>query len=194
MAKNREEAEKRAAASAAIPSFQKELFDAPISPVFGNPKGDVTVVEFFDYRCPYCRQVHPFLQSLAKDDPGVRIIQKQLPILGPESVVAARAALAAYMQGKLPEFHNALMTKKLNFNEASMMDVASSLGLDVERLKTDMAGPQVGNEIARNLQLAKALNINGTPGFVVGSQVLPGATDLETLKEMVNDARREAKN
>jgi protein-disulfide isomerase len=194
MAKNREDTEKRAAASASIPTFQKELLSDPISPVLGNPKGDIAVVEFFDYRCPYCRQVDPLLRSLSKDDQGVRIIQKQLPILGPESVVAARAALAANMQGKLAEFHTALMTRKLNFTEANITDLASGLGLDVERLKADMASPVVEKEISRNLQLAKALNINGTPGFVVGSQVVPGATDLQTLKDLVEDARREAKN
>jgi len=190
IAKEREQERLAALAGSKIATFKKDLLDDPTAPILGNPKGDVTVVEFFDYRCPYCRQVEPFLETLVKDDPGVRIVQKEFPILGPASVNAARVALAANKQGKLKEFHDRMMARKPNFDDTTVLMVAEEAGLDIGRLKSEMNGPDIEAELARTREIAKALRLNGTPAFIVGSALVPGATDLETLKSMVDDTRR----
>jgi len=189
IAKQKEEDRVAAIRKSMVGTFEKELLEDPDTPSFGNPKGDVTVVEFFDYKCPYCRQVEPSLQSLIKNDPGVRVVQKQFPILGPASLYAARAALAAQKQGMQAKLHEALMAKKPNLDEATVLKVAGEVGLDLDRMKVDMASPDVDAEIARTARMAKALKLNGTPAFVIGSEVVPGGTDLETLKELVDEAR-----
>jgi protein-disulfide isomerase len=189
MAKEREQERLAAVAKSKIPSFKKDLVDDPNAPVLGNPKGDVTLVEFFDYRCPYCRQVEPFLQALMKSDPGLRIVQKEFPILGPASVYAARVALAANKQGKLKEFHDRMMARKPNFDEETVLKAAEEAGLDINRVKTEMNSPEIDAEIARTREIAQALRLNGTPAFIVGSELVPGATDLETLRSMLDDAR-----
>ena len=169
---------------------RSEVFDDPATPVGGNPRGDVTIVEFFDYRCPYCKQVLPALQALLKDDGKLRFVYKEMPVLGPQSVVAARAALAAERQGKYEAFHTAMMAAKGQISEDTVYKVAGSVGLDVERLKQDMKAPEIDKAVKANIALASALNIRGTPGFVIGNQIVPGALDLETLKSMVADARK----
>jgi protein-disulfide isomerase len=179
---------------AKIVSFKKDLIEDPDAPVLGNPKGDVTLVEFFDYRCPYCRRVEPSLQALIKEDSGIRLVQKEFPILGPPSVYAAHVALAALKQGKHIEFHDALMAKEGNMEEGDIDEefirqVAVSVGLDIDRMKVDMKSPDVEAEIQRSTQIARQLGLTGTPGFIVGTELVPGATDLATLKSMVDDAR-----
>jgi protein-disulfide isomerase len=167
-----------------------EVFDDPATPVGGNPRGDVTIVEFFDYRCPYCKQVLPALQALLKEDGKLRFVYKEMPVLGPQSVTAAHAALAAQRQGKYEAFHTAMMAAKGQISDDTVYKVAGSVGLDVERLKQDMNEPEIAKAVKANLALASALNIHGTPGFVIGNQIVPGALDLETLKSMVADARK----
>jgi len=167
-----------------------EVFDDPATPVGGNPRGDVTIVEFFDYRCPYCKQVLPALQALLKEDGKLRFVYKEMPVLGPQSVTAAHAALAAHRQGKYEAFHTAMMAAKGQISEDTVYKVAGSVGLDVERLKQDMKAPEIDKAVKANLALASALNIHGTPGFVIGNQIVPGALELETLKSMVADARK----
>src|SRR6516162_8967487 len=108
-------------AQQALIARRSEIFDEPGTPVGGNPTGDVTLVEFFDYRCPYCKQVQPFLQALIKNDHGLRVVVKELPILGPASVYAARVALAAHKQGKYEQFHDAVMSKRSNSDEATLL-------------------------------------------------------------------------
>jgi protein-disulfide isomerase len=176
-----------------IVSFRKDLIDDPNAPVLGNPAGDVTLVEFFDYRCPYCHQVEPWLQTLIREDPGVRIVQKGFPILGPASVYAAHAAVAALKQGKHAQFHNALMAKTVNIDEAVILQVAEAAGLDIGRLKVDMNGSEVVSEVQRSIEIAIALGLSGTPAFIIGTELVPGATDLATFKSMVADARRALK-
>ena len=149
----------------------------------------MTLIDFFDYRCPYCRQVEPFLQSLIKNDRGLRIVVKELPILGPSSVYAARVALAAHKQGKYEQFHDAVMSKRLNFDEATLLKVAEEAGLALDRLKTDTNSPEVDAEIKRTTEIAKALKLSGTPAFIVGTELIPGATDLETLQTLIDEAR-----
>jgi len=167
-----------------------EVFNDPATPVGGNPKGDVTIVEFFDYRCPYCKQVLPTLQALLKEDHGLRFVYKEFPVLGPASVTAAHAALAAQRQGKYEAFHTAMMATKGQITEDTVYRVAGSVGLDVDRLKQDMAAPEIEQELKANLSLAEALNIRGTPGFIIGKKIVPGALDLDALKDMVAEARK----
>jgi protein-disulfide isomerase len=168
-----------------------EIFRDPASPVGGNAKGNVTLVEFFDYNCPYCRQMTPIMAQAEAADPELRIVYKELPILGPDSTFAAKAALAAHRQGGYVKFHRALYEVKGRVTEAVVLKVAAEAGLDVTRLKTDMQSPDIQSSIDRNLQLAQALNINGTPGFIAGKQILTGATDLATLKQVIEQARKE---
>lgn len=168
-----------------------EIFRNPGTPVGGNPDGDVTMVEFFDYNCPYCRQVAPAMAEAEAGDSGLRIVYKEFPILGPGSVFAAKAALAANRQGDYLAFHKALMDAGASVDEALALSVAEEVGLDIERLKKDMQDPAIQAEIDRNLELAQALRINGTPGFIVGEEILRGATDLATMKRLIGQARAE---
>jgi protein-disulfide isomerase len=177
-------------AKRALAVRRKEVFDDPETPVGGNPKGDVTLVEFFDYRCPYCKQVQPRLRELLLADRELRIAYKELPILGSVSVTAARAGLAAYRQGKYQAFHDAMMAATGQITADTVYQVAGSVGLDVDRLKRDMASPQIEAVLKANQALANALDIRGTPGFIVGDQIIPGAIELPTLKELVAEARR----
>ena len=172
-------------------SLRGELENDPTSPVGGNPRGDVTIVEFFDYQCPYCKRVFPSVQTLLKTDGNIRYVFKEFPILGPQSVVAARAALAAWKldRDRYVPFHTALLQSKGRLSERKILDVAAEIGLDVERLRAAMADPGIDKALARNAELARALDINGTPAFVIGEKVVPGAVDLETLTALVSEAR-----
>ncbi|MBA8905017.1 DsbA family protein [Aminobacter ciceronei] len=176
-------------AQAALSARANEVFRDPDSPVGGNPQGDVTMVEFFDYNCPYCRQVAPVMREAESGDPQLRIVYKEFPILGPGSVFAAKAALAAHRQGQYTAFHIALMQAKGKVGEATVLQAAAEVGLDVDRLRKDMDDPKVQAAIDRNVGLAQSLRINGTPGFVIGDQVLRGATDLATMKTLIAQAR-----
>jgi protein-disulfide isomerase len=174
---------------AVLKSRANEVFRDPASPVVGNPDGDVTVVEFFDYNCPYCRKVASVVQEVEAADPRLRFVYKEFPILGPNSVFAAKAALAAHRQGRYAEFHKALMQARGAADQTSVLRIAAELGLDETRLKADMADPAIQSALDRNLDLAQALRIAGTPGFVVGDEILRGATDAGTLRRLVDKAR-----
>lgn len=165
------------------------IFRDKQSPVGGNAQGNVTLVEFFDYNCPYCRMVAPIMEQAVADDPQLRIVYKEFPILGPDSLFAAKAALAADRQGKYAAFHKALYRSRTRVTEAVVLKIAGEAGLDVERMKSDMQLPDIQALIDRNAELAQALRITGTPGFVVGDQIFPGATDLETMKKLIRQAR-----
>ena len=182
--------EQEDASRAAIVAKRKDLLDDPSTPAGGNPKGDVTLVEFFDYRCPYCKQVEPTIEALLKQDPNLRIVYKEWPILGPPSVFAAHVAFAALKQGKYEQFHSAMMARKGEITEDVVLKVAADSGLDIARVKTDMAAPEIDQAITRNNGLADALGIRGTPGFVIGDSLVPGAVDLETLKQKIAAARK----
>jgi protein-disulfide isomerase len=176
-------------ASAALGARRHDVFDDPDAPVAGNPKGNASLVEFFDYRCPYCKQVEPALEALLNEDRQLRFVYKEFPVLGSDSVTAARAALAARQQGKYDAMHRALMALKGQIDEASVFKVANSVGLDVERLKRDMAAPDIDRILKANTNLATALDIRGTPGFVIGNEIVPGAISLEDLKHLIETAR-----
>jgi protein-disulfide isomerase len=167
-----------------------EIFNDPAAPIVGNPDGDVTLVEFFDYNCPYCRKAAPQLQQAVAGDPGLKLVLKEWPILGPGSEFAAKAALASQRQGKYEAFHKGLMGLTSAINESSALIVAGQVGLDVERLKQDMQDPAISAAIERNSALANDLRITGTPTFVVGDQIIRGMVDLETLQQSIADARK----
>jgi protein-disulfide isomerase len=169
----------------------EEILNDPAAPVGGNPSGAVTLVEFFDYNCPYCRRVAPTVLELEDADPDLRLVYKEFPILGPGSQFAARAALASRHQGKYVPFHNALMQATEQVTEETVMAIALDVGLDIEQLAADMQDPAIQEAIGRNLQLANALGITGTPSFVIGDEVVPGAVDLRTLQSLIARARRE---
>jgi protein-disulfide isomerase len=175
-------------ASALIASRRDEIFNDPDSPVGGNPAGDVTIVEFFDYNCPYCRLVAPTLEEIERTDADVKFIYKEFPILGPGSEFAARAALAAHKQGKYVMFHRALMAYEGRVGE-SAMEVAQTAGLDMERLKKDMDDPSIVAAIERNLALARTLRIAATPTFVINDGILRGAADLKAFQSVIAEAR-----
>jgi len=177
------------AAKAALAAKADEVFRDPASPVGGNAEGNVTLVEFFDYNCPYCRQMVPVMAQAEASDPQLRIVYKEFPILGPDSIFAAKAALAADRQKGYAKFHNALFEVKGRVTEAVVLKVATEAGLDVELLKTDMKSAEIQALIDRNLQLAQALQITGTPGFIAGEQILHGATDLATMTQLIAQAR-----
>jgi protein-disulfide isomerase len=185
----RERVAQATAAKSVLKTRADELLRDPASPVGGNPQGDVTLVEFFDYNCPYCRQVVPHMAKAEASDPKLRIVYKEFPILGPNSTFAAKAALAAHRQGKYAALHKALMETKGTLVEKGVIETAGRLGLDVELLKKDMADPAIQAHIDRNLALARALQINGTPSFVIGEQIVPGAVDLATLERLIREAR-----
>lgn len=188
----KQQAEAAKAAKAAIAANRKAIFEDGVSYVAGNPKGDVTIVEFFDYRCGYCKQVQPSLMALLQEDSKVRLVLKELPVLGPESVLAARVAVAALEQDKGAKylgFHNAMMEFRGQLTEAEVFRMAGTAGLDIARLKTDMATPKTEQILRANLALADTLGIQGTPGFVIGDHLVPGAIPLDTLRQLVKEAR-----
>ena len=173
---------------AAIAANQGKLLDDPTSPVGGNPDGDVTLVEFFDYRCAYCRRVVSSMRALLEEDRGLRVVFKELPVLGPDSVRAARAALASRRQAGYVPFHFALMTTD-DLSLQGIRAAAEQVGLDPDRLEADMAAPEVLAAIEANYALANALGIEGTPAFVIGDQLIPGAVDKGRLEQLIDEAR-----
>jgi protein-disulfide isomerase len=177
-------------AAAALAARRQDVFDDPETPVGGNPHGDVSLVEFFDYRCPYCKEVEPSLEALLTQDRGLRFVYKEFPVLGPVSTTAARAALASRKQGKYFLLHRALMALKGHFDDAAVFQTASAIGLDVERLKHDMKAPEIDRDLKTNLDLAETLDIRGTPGFVIGDEIIPGAVSLDALKQLIDAARQ----
>lgn len=185
----RQHEQEAAVAQAALKSRVDEVFRDPNSPIGGNPKGDATLVEFFDYNCPYCHQMATVMIEAEKADPRLRVVYKEFPILGPNSLFAAKAALAADRQGKYVAFHRALYQVRGPVDESKVLEAAKTVGLDVNRLKADMKDPKISAQIDKNNELARALNITGTPGFAVGEKVFTGATDLKTLQTMIASAR-----
>ena len=155
------------------------------APIFGNLDGSVTLVEFFDYNCGYCRRAAPEVKAVLETSRDVRIVYREFPILGPGSEIAARASLAARNQGKYQQFHEAMMALNGQAFEASVMEVAGDVGLDLEVLKTDMQSDLVNDHIAASLRLAEALRITGTPTFVLGDEIIPGVIERGTLLEKV---------
>lgn len=163
----------------------------PESPLVGNPQGDITVVEFFDYRCGFCKKVFPTIQKLIKDDGNIRYVLKEFPILGPMSVTASRASLAAWNidPARYMIFHTSMMTARGQLDEARIFKLAERAGYDAGQIRAGMKDSVVEKEIQTNSRLAQELGINGTPAFIIGEHVIPGAVDMATLKGLVQAAR-----
>ncbi len=190
-----EQREREAAAERqrqAIALYRDDILADPDTPVLGNPDGDVTVVEFFDYRCPYCRGVVDDLFREVAADGNIRLVMKELPVLGPASIEAAQAALAAGLQGQYRELHTALMRVPGGLDKRTILKVARETGLDVPQLREDMDSPAVKVMVERNLALAQALNVTGTPSFIVGDTIVPGALNMAQLRTLVVRARQQA--
>lgn len=177
---------------AALSQFREQLERDPTSPVVGAADGNVTVVEFLDYRCSYCKKVFPAMQELLRDDGKIRYVVKEYPILSPESVVAAKAALAVWR--KAPEkylaFHTALMTARGTLSDTRILEIVGEIGLDAKAIATAMKDPEINAALAKTHELAQSLGINGTPAFVIGGHLVPGAVGVDALREMVAAARK----
>ena len=186
------QAAKRKRAKDNLTSLTAELTLNPASPVIGNPDGDVTIVEFFDYRCGYCKRVFPTIQALLKEDGNIRYVLKEFPILGPDSLVASQAALAVWntTPEKYMPFHSALMTSRGSLNAAKIFSVAGDLGLDTDAIRKNMKNAPVSDEINKNMELSESLGITGTPAFIIGDQLAPGAISMDEIKKMVALARK----
>ena len=179
-----------AAQTQSVLSDQRQMLERdPNAPVLGNVDGDVTVIEFFDYNCPYCKRAMPEVQALMDADPNVRLVYREWPILGEGSVFAARAALASREQGKYEEMHWAMMGLKGRIGEERVMKVAKDLGLDLDKLRADMNSPAVEEHIATSMQLAQAVGFNGTPSFVIGQSLVPGFVERDELIKIVDETR-----
>ncbi|HMA13775.1 MAG: DsbA family protein [Bacteroidota bacterium] len=174
---------------AALATFATQLTADPRDPVIGNPQGDVTLVEFFDYRCPYCKRATETLAQLIGEDPNLRVVMKEFPILSQESVQAARAALAARDQGKYEAFHFALMEGGGGFTDEEILLVAEQVGLDTDALELAMRDPAIDALLREVNALAEQLGITGTPAFIIGGTLIPGAVGLEQLRAKVAEVR-----
>lgn len=184
------QAEAQAATAASVLTEERGMLERdPNAPILGNPDGDVTIVEFFDYNCPYCKRAMPEVTALLAEDTNVRLVLREWPILSEGSAFAARAALASRQQGKYAEMHDALMTMRGKVEAEAVLRIAGEVGLDVEKLKIDMQSPEVEEHIATSMRLAEALGFNGTPSFVVGDQLIPGFVEKPQLVEAVTAAR-----
>jgi protein-disulfide isomerase len=192
-----QELEKRRSAAAEetdkqlVAEHADRLLDDGYSWVGGNPDGDVTLVEFLDYRCGYCKKAQPEVQALLAQDPNIRLVVKEFPILGPDSVIAGRMALAALEtdKSKFGALHDALMGYKGNLTEQVAYRLAAEAGYDAEALRTLASSDKIDERVQQNYQLAQALGINGTPGFVIGNEIIRGYLPADELKAAVEDAR-----
>ncbi len=170
--------------------FRRQLERDPNAPVLGNPDGDATLVEFFDYNCQFCRAMMPVVNALLDADRGLRMVMREWPVFGEGSVFAARAALASRNQGRYFDFHQALLAQRTRAEQASVLRTARSIGLDVERLQRDMGQPTVGQHIDQSNALANAMGLVGTPTFIAGSDSLFGAVSSTELAQLVATTRR----
>lgn len=190
--RRRQEARKVAQA-AALRGERERLTAAPDAYMIGNPAGDVTLVEFFDYNCSHCRKASGDVGALIETDPGLRVVLKDFPVLGPDSIEASRAALAAKEQlpaGKLAAFHARLMQTRGRLNGEGVLAVAKEFGLGAAKLQEDMWGQKVTAALRENLELGEKLGIDGTPAFVLRDEIIPGAVGVEPLRRSVSRVRR----
>jgi protein-disulfide isomerase len=187
----REELKQISEAAQNISKKKEEIQNDPRSPVAGNPDGDITVTEFFDYHCGYCKKFYPEIVRLLKEDRNVRIVFKEFPILSPDSVLAAKAALAVYTIDKSKYFmyHTLLMQTQGEFTETLLVDKAKQLGIDEDTFKKAFEDAALDKDIDRNKALAGDVNISGTPAIIVGSELMPGAMPYDVLKEKIAEAR-----
>ncbi len=188
-----DEASQQAATTRDAITTQHAALSNPADPSTGNPKGDVTIVEFFDTRCPYCRHLNPTVTQYMQQDPGVKLIYKDLPILGPASLLGSKALLAAQRQGGYEKMRDAIMQAPPDTTIDMIRGLAQSAGLDWPRLQHDMDDPAIQQRLDANLKLAHDLGIEGTPALVIGDAMIPGAVDVSDIQRAVAVART-AKN
>jgi protein-disulfide isomerase len=189
--KRQAEAQQTAQASA-LKETKQTLLNAPHSYVAGNPSGDVTLVEFFDYNCGYCKKALADVQTLMKGDPKLRVVLKDFPVLGPDSVEASRVALAVknQLQGqKLFDYHVKVLETRGRVGGERAMAVAKEMGVDMAKLQKDLDSAEVRNALQENMALGDKLNLTGTPAFIIGETVIPGAVGIEPLKQVVDNVR-----
>jgi protein-disulfide isomerase len=167
------------------------LFHDPMSPVLGNPDGDVTVVKFSDYRCGFCKTAAPLVAELIETDPGVRVVIKEFPVLGEASVMAGRVALAAARQGPdvYARLHEALLGYNGQLDDRATMRIAEESGVDMAALRLAIEDPAIADEIRSTYALARELGVNGTPSFVIGNALVRGMMPLDRMRALVDDAR-----
>jgi protein-disulfide isomerase len=177
------------ARESALTANASDIFKYDGDALVGNPKGDVTIVEFMDYNCGWCKKAVGEMTALVKADPNVRVVLKEFPIFGDGSEAAAQAALASKKQGKYWEFHQAMLSHEGQIARETVFEIAQSVGLDVEKLKTDMADPAVAATISKTKGLANVLQISGTPAFIVDTSVIPGYVSKDQLSEAVGAVR-----
>ncbi len=177
------------AAKGQLAKYTEYFADDTFAPIAGNPKGDVTIVEFLDYNCGFCKRTADTVKKTISDDKNVRMVYMDMPILGPGSVIAATAALASREQGKYGEFHYALMKFRGRLDETSILKVAEETGLNIEKLQADMKNPKIKDDLQRNITIARSLNITGTPAFLINDTKIPGAISEAQLKQAIASAR-----
>ncbi|MCX8282614.1 DsbA family protein [Phyllobacterium sp. 0TCS1.6C] len=187
----KQEAAQLAASTEIIDKNKDQIFQSPMDAVFGNPQGDVTIVEFFDYNCGYCKRALPDMDALLKSDPKLRFVMKEFPILGPDSTRAHLVAKAfkTAMPDKYLEFHRALLGSEGRATEETAMAVAVKLGADEKQLREIMQKPEIAGAFRTNFELASSLNITGTPSYIIGSEVVPGAMGADVLAEKISHIR-----
>jgi protein-disulfide isomerase len=186
---SRQQAEEDKQRQAALVAHAKELFNSGDDLVGGNTKGDVTMVEFFDYNCAWCKKGLPEVLSLLDSDKKLRLVMKEFPIFGGDSDYAAMAALASKAQGKYWDFHIALLSHEGKLRAADVDEIAKDVGLDLKRLKADMKSPKILQILQRNHQLAQALAISGTPAFVIDTTLVPGYLPKDGLMATIREVR-----
>jgi protein-disulfide isomerase len=184
------EAEKH---QAGVTKNAEAIFNSPRDVTVGNKAGDVTMVEFFDYNCPYCKRAMTDMMALIKSDPKLKVVLKEFPVLGPSSVEAAQVGIAVHMQDasgkKYLDFHQKLLNGRGQVDKARAMAAAKEVGVDMARLEKDLASPEIRATLEQNFKLAEAMGMNGTPSYVIGKQVVIGAVGVENLKEKIGIAR-----
>jgi protein-disulfide isomerase len=185
--KLKDDAEK--ASDQAIAARASALVNGSGGQVLGNPRGDVTVIEFFDYACPYCKAVEPRLQQLLNGDRNVKLVAIEFPILGPESLIAAKVSLASARQGKYASFHQALLGLRGQLSEPAIFDLAKDVGLDIERLRKDMNAPEIADAIIGNFNLARGLHITTTPTFIIDNHMVTEPSAMLDFAKAVGAAR-----
>jgi len=189
----RQSAAETAKAQKAVSDNADKLFNSPRHVTLGNPKGDVTMVEFFDYNCGYCKRALSDMLELMKADPNLKIVLKEFPVLGEGSAQAAQVAIAVGMQDKSGkkylDFHQRLLGVRGGADKAKALAAAKDAGIDMARLEKDLASPEVKATLEESFKLAEPLGLNGTPSYVIGKNVVIGAVGLSELKEKVNTAR-----
>lgn len=188
--KQNEEKKQDQEALSSLDKYRSFLYYNKDMPQTGNPKGDITVIEFFDYNCGYCKRAYEAVQETLDKDKNVRFVFVELPILSDTSKLAANWAMAAHKQGKYFEFHKGLMTFNGPKTEEAMVKVATDLGLDITRMRKDAASEETKALLAKKVEVAQALHISGTPGFIIGDQIVRGYVPYEGMKAIIDDARK----